>query len=69
VNENYKDLKRRIRKLGELLITRGMENLEFVRALDAVRRAAKHGDSRRDPSPELQALLEKAECLGRMVTS
>lgn len=65
MNENYKDLKRRIRKLHELLTTRGMYNFEFMQALDAVRRAAKHGDSRRDPSPELKALLEKAECLSR----
>ncbi len=69
MNENYQELKRRIRKLDELRIARGMQDLPFVRALDAVRRAAKHGDSGRDPSPELRLLLEKAEALGRMVPS
>ena len=65
VNKNYKDLKHRIRKLHELLTTSGTNSFEFMRALDAVRRAANHGDSRRDPSRELKALLEQAECLGR----
>lgn len=65
MNKNYKDLKHRVRKLHELLTTRGTNSFEFMRALDQVRRAANHGDSRRDPSRELKALLEQAECLGR----
>ena len=68
LNENYRELKRRIRNLDELRIARGMQNLALVRALDTVRRAAKRGDSGRDPSPELRVLLEKAEALGKMVT-
>jgi hypothetical protein len=32
-----------------------------------VRRAVKHGDRSRDPSPELRALLDKAENLGRVM--
>jgi hypothetical protein len=65
VNENYREIKRRIHKLDDLLTARGMGNIAFVRALDTVRRASKREDSRRDPSPELRLLLEKAEELGR----
>jgi len=65
VNENYRELKGRIRKLDELLVARGMGDGRFAQALSAVRRAAKHGDRTRDPSPELRVLLEKAEaCAG-----
>ena len=67
MNENYKEMKGRIRRLDELLVAQGMENPEFARAVDMLRRAAKHGDRRRDPSSELRALLEKAEELGRML--
>jgi hypothetical protein len=65
VNDNFKELKGRIRKLDELLAGRGTGNLPFAQALSAVRRAVKHGDRTRDPSPELRALLEKAENLSR----
>jgi hypothetical protein len=68
LNENYKELKRRIHKLDELRFVRGMQDLQFVRALDTLRRAAKHGDNGRDPSPGLRVLLEKAEALGKTVT-
>jgi hypothetical protein len=67
LNENFRELKRRIHKLDDLRIERGSQDLRFVQALDAVRRAAKHGDNGRDPSPELRILLEKAEALGKMV--
>ena len=69
MNENYRELKARIRKLDELLVARGMGNAHFARALSAVRRAAKHGNRSRDPSPELQVLLKKAEDLGRLLAS
>ena len=68
MNENFKELKRRIRSLDEIRVARGMHDLAFVRALDAVRRAAKHGDTGRDPSPQLRVLLEKAEALARVAT-
>ena len=67
MNENYRELKRRIRKLDEIRVTRGMQNIQFVRALDLLRRAAKRGDSDRNPSPELTSLLDKAEALGSNV--
>lgn len=68
MNENYKELKSRIRRLDELLDARGTSDLAFAQAVSAVRRAEKHGDRTRDPSPELRALLEKAENLGRLMT-
>ncbi len=69
MNENYRELKGRIRKLHELLTARGTGNLQFAQAVSKVRRAAKHGDRTRDPSPELRVLLERAEDLGRVVSS
>lgn len=67
MNENFKELKERIRRLDQLLVTRGQADLAFAQAVSAVRRAVKHGDRSRDPSPELRALLDKAESLGRGV--
>lgn len=67
MNDNFRELKGRLRKLDELLAIRGSSDLAFAQAVSAVRRAAKHGDRTRDPSPELRGLLEKAESLGRLV--
>lgn len=67
MNDNYREFKGRIRKLDELLAARGLGNLDFAQALSKLRRAEKHGDRTRDPSPELRVLLEKAENLGRMI--
>jgi hypothetical protein len=67
VNDSYKELKQRIRKLDELLVARGMQNLPFAQAVSKVRRVARDGDRSRDPSPELRTLLEKAENLGRTI--
>lgn len=67
MNDNFKELKGRIRKLDELLAARGTGDLAFAQAVSAVRRAEKHGDRTRDPSPALRALLEKAENLGRVM--
>jgi hypothetical protein len=64
MNDNFRDLKARFRKLDALLGVRGTANLSFAQAVSALRRALKHGDRTRDPSPELRALLEKAERLG-----
>jgi hypothetical protein len=68
MNDNFKELKGRIRSLDELLAARGTGNAAFAQALSAVRRAEKHGDRSRDPTRELRVLLEKAEHLGRMLT-
>ncbi len=69
MNDNYKELKGRIRQLEDLLEARGMGgNLALAQAVSAVKRAEKHGDRSRDPSPELRGLLEKAEGLARTVS-
>jgi hypothetical protein len=67
MNDNFKELKDRVRRLDELLMTRGTGNLPFAQAVSAVKRAVKHGDRTRDPSPELRGLLDKAENLGRLL--
>ena len=68
MNDNFRDLKERIRKLDALLADGGSQDLSFAQAVSALRRAVKHGDRTRDPSPALRALLEKAEILGRSRT-
>ena len=66
MNDNFREFKVRMRKLDELLVSRGLgSNIEFAQAVSRVRRAAKHGDRSRDPTPELRGLLEKAENIGR----
>jgi hypothetical protein len=67
MNDNFRELKAWLRRLDELLASRGMVSLEFAQAVSALRRAAKQGDRTRDPSPELRALLERAENVGRFV--
>jgi hypothetical protein len=67
MNDNFRELKERIRKLDALLAARGTSNLQFAQAVSRVRRAVKHGDRTRDPSPELRGLLESAESLGRTI--
>jgi hypothetical protein len=68
MNDNFRELKDRIRKLDDLLVARGTGNVQFAQALSAVRRAVKRGDRTRDPSPALRGLLDKAETLGRLLT-
>lgn len=68
MNDEFKALKERVRNLVALLTEGGTANLAFAQAVSAVRRAVKHGDRARDPSPELRTLLEKAESLGRNLT-
>lgn len=67
MNDQFKELKARIRKLDAVLVAHGTGNVAFAQALSAVRRAVKHGDRTRDPSPALRGMLEKAEALGRTV--
>lgn len=68
MNDNFKELKERVRKLDALLAQGRTGDLPFAQAVSALRRAMKHGDRTRDPSPGLRALLEKAESLGRIET-
>jgi hypothetical protein len=65
VNDEFRELKARIRTLDTLLESQGTRHVAFAQALSALHRAEKHGDRTRDPSPQLRGLLEKAEALGR----
>jgi hypothetical protein len=68
MNDDFRELKERIRRLDALLAAGGTSHVSFAQAVSAVHRAVKHGDRTRAPTPELRALLEKAETLGRSVT-
>lgn len=63
MNETFREVKARIRKLEQILQGGGVADLEFAQAVSRVRRAAKHGDRSREPSAELRTLLERAELL------
>jgi hypothetical protein len=67
MNDDFRELKARIRKLHEILKDRGLGHAPFAQALSAVERAERHGDRSRQPTPELKTLLEKAENLGRNI--
>jgi len=67
VNDIFKELKERVRRLDALLADRGAGNLDFAQALSLLHRAEKKGDRSREPSAELRALLDKAEGLGRNI--
>lgn len=64
MNDNFRDLKTRLRKLDAQLAEGGSADLPFAQAVSALHRAVKHGDRSRDPSPVLRTLLERAEALG-----
>ena len=68
MNENFGELKARVRKLNEILTGDGsriLENLDFARAVSQAHRLLRDGDRTREPSPVLRAAVEKAELLGR----
>jgi hypothetical protein len=63
MNDTFRDVKVRLRKLDELLDRGGLTNMEFAQAVSRTRRALKRGDRSREPRPELRTLLERAEGL------
>jgi len=65
VNDTFRELKERIRRVEDVLVHRGLGNMEFAQAVSRVRRAVRHGDRSREPSLELRGLLERAEALAR----
>lgn len=67
MNDAYRDVKARLRKLDELLADRGA-NMDFAQALSQARRLARKGDRSREPSMELRACLERAENLSRRIS-
>ena len=70
MNQNFGELKARIRKLNDLLTAeagRILGNLEFAQALSHAHRLVRDGDRTSEPSSVLRAAVEKAEVLGRAV--
>lgn len=67
MNDVFKELKTRVRRLDELLVHRGAADLDFAQAVSRVHRLERKGDRSRAPSPELLALLERAEGLARKI--
>lgn len=65
MNDTFKEFKARLRKLEGILQDRGLSDADFAQALSKVRRAERHGDRSRPPTPELEALLARAEGIGR----
>jgi len=66
MNDSFRELKERIRRLYALLERRGAsEDVAFAQALSSLHRAARRGDRSREPTPELLMLLERAESFGR----
>jgi hypothetical protein len=70
MNENFGELKARLRKLDGILAAdagRILGNLEFARAVSQAHRLLRDGDRTREPSALARAAVEKAEILGREV--
>jgi hypothetical protein len=65
MNDAFREVKDRMRKLDAALEHGGVSNPAFAQAVSAARRLLKKGDRSREPTPEIQALVEKAEALGR----
>ncbi len=66
MNDAFRDLKERMRRLDAILERRGAsEDVAFAQAVSSLRRAARRGDRSREPTPELMNLLERAEAFGR----
>jgi hypothetical protein len=67
MNDDFRELKERMRRLDGLLTSGGLEHVEFAQAVSRLRRAARRADRSRQPSTELQVLLQRAEGLARQV--
>jgi len=65
VNDTFKEVKDRLRKLDVVLAQGGNSNVDFAQAVSRVRRLVKKGDRSRNPSTEIRTGLERAEAIGR----
>lgn len=63
MNDIFRDLKARIRRLDETLSAGAGGNVELAQALSQARRLLKRGDRSREPSAALEALVQRAEAL------
>ncbi len=68
MNDQFKELKERMRRLDALLARQGAnEDVGFAQALSSLHRAARRGDRSRAPTAELVLLLDRAEAYERRV--
>ena len=67
MNDTFREVKVRMRKLDAVLVKGGNSNVEFAQAVSKVRRLVKKGDRSREPSPEIRTSLDKAEAIGRLI--
>jgi hypothetical protein len=65
MNDTFRDLKARVRRLDEALSAGPAANVEFAQALSQAHRALRRGDRSREPTAQLEALVQRAEALGR----
>jgi cell division septum initiation protein DivIVA len=65
MNDTFRDLKARVRRLDEALSTGTGANVDLAQALSQARRALRRGDRSREPTRELEALVQRAEALVR----
>lgn len=63
MNDSFRDLKARVRRLDELLSAGDGASVEFAQALSQAHRALRRGDRSRAPTHELEALVQRAEVL------
>ena len=65
MNDTFRDLKARVRRLDEVLTAGAGSNVEFAQALSQARRLLRRGDRSREPTAQLEALVQRAEALVR----
>jgi hypothetical protein len=65
MNDGFRDLKARVRHLDEVLSAGVGANVEFAQALSQAHRALRRGDRSREPTVQLEALVQRAEALVR----
>ncbi len=67
MNDEFRVLKERIRRLEAILQGGGLANADFAQSLSRVRRAVRRGGRTRQPTPQLRSMLERAEMLARKI--
>ncbi|HMA18509.1 MAG TPA: hypothetical protein VKS03_08730 [Thermoanaerobaculia bacterium] len=65
MNDSFRDLKARVRRLDEVLAAGAAANMDFAQALSQARRVLRRGDRSREPTAALEALVQRAEALAR----
>ncbi len=65
MNDTFRDLKARVRSLDGVLATGAAANIEFAQAVSRVHRVLRRGDRSREPTAELETLVQRAEALMR----